>query len=284
MSGRARYGLLGDPVDHSLSPRLYRAAFQYLRTPAVYEAHRVRSGDRAGLRRWMRDLAVSGGGNVTVPHKQAAANQLEVRLDDVRRTGACNCFWLAPDGRLIGDNTDVGGFRSAVRELEGMRLEGASVLLLGAGGAARAVAAVCADAGVGRLTVCNRSVSRAESLVSEMRLGDLASVCQVPDDVGTPHDLVVNATTLGLRPGDPLPLSLARGRVRYAFDLVYGPGGTAWTRHARAMGVAAIDGTVMLIDQAVLSLERWLGRLPDRDGVARAMRAEVTPGTGGDNR
>lgn len=265
-----RYGLVGDPVAHSLSPRLFRAAFAFLEIPAVYKAHRVPRGDGEGLRMKVRELA-SGGGNVTVPHKESAARLLDVRSVNVERTGATNCFWLDPEGRLVGDNTDVGGFLAAAADLEGFRLEGAAVLLLGAGGAGRAVAAACASAGVRQLDVWNRSAGRAETLISDLGLAAIATASLTPAAASHTYDLVVNATSLGLDRADPLPLELEADRFRYALDLVYGPGGTAWTRHASEAGVPSLDGHSMLVNQALLSLEKWIGEVSDRAGVARAM-------------
>jgi shikimate dehydrogenase len=271
MNDIRRYGLLGDPVTHTLSPRLYRVAFAYLNIPAVYEAYRVPKGDATALGRRMLELGSSGGGNVTLPHKGLAASHLEVSSTAVGRTGACNCFWLDTAGRLAGDNTDVEGFLAAATDLNALRLEGASVLLLGAGGGARAVALACSDAGVGRLVVYNRTVGRAEALVSDLGIEEVATVGSHVEISSGRWDLVVNATSLGLMPGDPLPLTLEPDRFGCAFDLVYGLGGTEWTRHAVAMGIQAIDGLSMLVSQAVLSLERWLGPLPDRASVAREM-------------
>lgn len=270
MLSHRRYGLVGDPVAHSLSPLLFRAAFSFLEIPADYKAYRVPRGDGEGLRMKMRELA-SGGGNVTVPHKESAARLLDVRSVNVERTGVTNCFWLDPKGRLAGDNTDVGGFLAAAADLEGLRLEGAAVLLLGAGGAARAVAAACASAGVRQLDVWNRSARRARTLISDLGLAAIATASLTPAAASHTYDLVVNATSLGLDPADPLPLELEAERFRYALDLVYGPGGTAWTRHASEAGVPSLDGHSMLVNQALLSLERWIGEVSDPAGVARAM-------------
>lgn len=272
MSRVRRFGLVGDPVRHSLSPRLYEAAFAVLGVAASYEAHHVPAGDTAGLESMMRELGATGGGNVTVPHKRRAARHLDVCSPVVEATGACNCFWLDSEGRLAGDNTDVGGFLGASTELPGLDFAGASVLLLGAGGAARAVAVACARAGVGALTVKNRTASRASELVAELGLAGLATVWTATETRAATYDLVVNATSLGLHPDDPLPLSLEGSGVRHVFDLVYGPGGTPWTRHAMAAGIPAIDGFSMLVHQAVLSLEQWFGKLSDPDPVVRAMR------------
>ena len=275
MSDPRRYGLLGDPVSHTLSPRLYGAAFAHLEVSATYEARRVERDDAEALQREMHEFGASGGGNVTVPHKRSAAGQLVIRSSAVERTGACNCFWHDPAGGLAGDNTDVEGFLTATTDLDGLQLEGASVLLLGAGGAARAVAAACSAAGVRRLAVHNRTESRAEALVADLGIDPIATVCSDRDIAVGGWDLVVNATSLGLDRPDPLPMALDPDRVRYAFDLVYGPRGTRWTRHAAALGIPAIDGLTMLVSQAVLSLENWLGPVSDREGVTRAMWQEV---------
>jgi shikimate dehydrogenase len=272
MRADLRYGLLGDPVAHSLSPVLYGTAFSFLEVPGSYGAHLVSRGDAEALRRMMRELGSSGGGNVTVPHKESAALQLDVRSAAVEATGACNCFWLDSAGRLVGDNTDVGGFLTAAAELEGLQLEGASVLLVGAGGAARAVAFACADAGVRRLTVRNRTTDRAAAMIADLGLQELAAVCPAREVPAGAFDLVVNATSLGLHADDELPLVLESGRFQRALDLVYGAEGTEWTRHAEANGIPATDGLSMLVHQAALSLERWLGEPPDRDGLVQAMR------------
>jgi shikimate dehydrogenase len=276
--GLRRYGLLGDPVAHSLSPSMYRAAFGRLGIDASYEAVRVPGGDLDALEREMRDLAASGGGNVTVPHKEDAARIVDVVRPYAKRTGACNCFWLDDSGRLVGDNTDVGGFLHATGDLDGLDLAGAKVLLLGAGGAARAVAVACESAGVRRLDVHNRTAERAERLIEELGLEKIARTVAVPAGSVTTYELVVNSTSLGIEPVDLLPVSFGDVRVRFAFDLVYGRGGTEWTRAAAFAGVPATDGLSMLVRQAVLSLERWFGVESIREGTTDTMWAAARDG------
>jgi len=276
--GLRRYGLLGDPVAHSLSPSMYRAAFGHLGIDASYEAVRVPGGDLDALDREMRDLAASGGGNVTVPHKEDAARIVDVVRPYAKRTGACNCFWLDDSGRLVGDNTDVGGFLHATGDLDGLDLAGAKVLLLGAGGAARAVAVACESAGVRRLDVHNRTAERAERLIEELGLEKIARTVAVPPGSVTTYELVVNSTSLGIEPVDLLPVSFGDVRVRFAFDLVYGRGGTEWTRAAAFAGVPATDGLSMLVRQAVLSLERWFGVESIREGTTDTMWAAARDG------
>lgn len=270
-----RFALIGDPVSHSVSPVLYEAAFRALRIPARYEAVRIPAGESETVSRVMRDFAASGGGNVTLPHKRAAAVALESPLPAVEATGACNCFWLDDGERLTGDNTDVPGFLAACADFVGGGLEGAEILLLGAGGAARAVAVACAEAGASSLEIRNRTEARARRLVEELGLEGWARVRPWSRRLEQPYDLVVNATRLGLEAMDPLPVELDGVRCGAAIDLVYAPGGTRWTRRAAELGVPAEDGRSMLIHQALYGLERWGVEVGDRRGVLTILRAAV---------
>jgi shikimate dehydrogenase len=266
-----RFAVIGDPVAHSLSPTIYAAAFRRLGVSASYEARRVPSGDSERLRRTLAGLSREGGGNVTVPHKEEAARLVDVRLPAARRTGAVNCFWGDRSGRVQGDNTDVGGFAAAIRDVEAPALGGADVLVLGAGGAARAVAVACLDQRVGRLDLLNRTPERAVALATELSDGSTARAVTGDEARSRTYDLVVNATSLGLRADDPLPLPLHEMSTRYALDLVYGHGGTRWTAHARSLGIPARDGLTMLVRQAALSLGRWFGDVVDEDDLSLIM-------------
>jgi shikimate dehydrogenase len=258
-----RFGLIGDPVAHSLSPVMHRAAFRELGLEASYEVVRIPSNRPEALDVAMRRFAGQGGGNVTVPHKSRAAGLLEIATGVVRRTGACNCFWLDEAGRLSGDNTDAGGIRSVIESMPGFDPVGARVLVVGAGGAGGAAVVAALDAGAGRVDVRNRTEEKLFRLVSS--LGDpRVRRAELGPDTRS-WDLVVQATSLGLAEGDPLPISLTDLEPGHALDLVYRPGGTAWTHHARTCGWAAEDGMRVLLEQGVLSLERWIGaRVPAR--------------------
>ncbi len=265
------YALLGDPVSHSLSPRMQNAAFAAARLDAVYVALACATADVPGL---IRGLArAGGGGNVTVPHKGLAASAVDDPTPAVIRTGSCNTFWLE-DGRVRGDNTDVTGFLTTVRRLV-PPLHSARVLLLGAGGAARGVVAALLDEGVSEIAVRNRSRVRADALLASFATAS-DILRPAPDDAALRaerFDLVVNATSLGLHPADEAPLDLSQlPRVGAALDLVYLPGETAWVRSARALGIPAADGLQMLVAQGAAAFERWWGQPAPVD----AMRAAVT--------
>ncbi|MEJ2215226.1 MAG: shikimate dehydrogenase [Gemmatimonadota bacterium] len=265
--------LLGDPVEHSLSPVMQNAAFRAAGVDGVYLALRC---DDAALPGLLRGIARAGGaGNVTVPHKVAAAAILDHATVAVERTGACNTFWLE-DGSVCGDNTDVAGFDAAVRDLVGSPA-GARVLLLGAGGAARAVALALLDARADSIWIRNRSPEHARLLQEALDPGRMCITFVDPEEPpGGDFDLVVNATSLGLDAGDARPVDLERlGRVGAVMDLVYAPGGTAWVRSARERGVRAADGLGMLVAQGAASFRHWWDRPAPVDAMRSALEGAM---------
>ncbi len=273
---KAGYVLLGCPVSHSPAPAMYGAAFKALRVSADYTATSVTDLELSDA---MRRIADGGGGNVTLPHKRRAASLLDVSTSSVGRSGACNCFWGASDGSLVGDNTDIGGFLRSVRKLlkdAGTGLEGARTLVLGAGGAARAVLIGLDEASAASADVLNRTRLEAEGMLDELELAALqARILRDAGEAAGRYDLVINATSLGLRASDPLPLDLSRLETTAAFDCVYGREGTAWTRHARTSGLAASDGLEMLVEQARMSVLNWLGVEPPAGPMREAALAAL---------
>jgi shikimate dehydrogenase len=247
VTARSRvFAILGDPVSHSLSPRMHNAAFGALGLDAVYVA--VRETEQ-GLAPLMRSLAGNGGGgNVTVPYKQAAAQAVhEMRgpaLD------VCNTFW-GDAGTLIGDNTDVLGVQQALIALGAATAKEPRWLLIGTGGAARAAALAAAGMGAS-IAVRSRDPGRAETFLAA------AHESGVPRAEPEGCQVVINCTPLGLEAGDPLPLAptLASG-AKWALDLVYAPGETPWVRAMRAAGCRAADGREVLVRQGGAALERW---------------------------
>lgn len=262
--------LLGDPVDHSRSPGLQNAAIRAAGLDAVYVALRCSPDRFEGL--LMGITGAGGAGNVTIPHKERAARVIEVPTRAVERTGACNTFWV-DGGRIHGDNTDVSGFAAAARVLIGPPA-GARVLVLGAGGAARAVVLALMDARADAIHVLNRSEERARVLAQDLDPGQ-RRVAVVDDPAALRregYDLVVNATPAGLHPDDAAPLGLGRiARIGAALDLVCRPGGTGWVRDARARGIPAADGAEMLLYQGADAFRRWFDRDPDLDAMRRAL-------------
>jgi shikimate dehydrogenase len=265
--------LLGDPVSHSLSPRIQNAAIHALGLDGVYVALRCSGGDLPAL---LRALAhAGGGGNVTVPHKEAAFRAVDRHTPAAEATGAVNTFWLAA-GEVWGDNTDVEGFTAAVRALAGRSAAGGHVLVIGAGGAARAAMHALATHGAQRVVIVNRTAERARDLARRFgrgrtRIDVVASV----DEIGAgAFDLAVNATSLGLHADDPLPLDPAAAPpIEAALDLVYARSGeTRWVRAMRARGIPTADGTEMLLQQGAAAFRRWWSIDPPLDTMRAALR------------
>ncbi|HST57343.1 MAG TPA: shikimate dehydrogenase [Longimicrobium sp.] len=271
-AGTRLFALLGDPVSHSLSPSFQNAAFQALGLDAVFVALRCGADELPGL---LRGIArAGGGGNVTVPHKALAARSVDRPSDAVRRTGACNAYWMENDV-VAGDNTDVAGASAAVAALLGRAPAGARVLLLGAGGAASATLCALADARPERIVIANRTTERARALAERFRTpGVHIDVVEGADALaGERFDLAVNSTSLGLRAEDPLPLDpdAARVTVGAALDLVYARGETRWVHEMRARGIPAADGKEMLLHQGAAAFRRWWGMEPPLDVMRAAL-------------
>lgn len=269
-SPRKLFVLLGDPVHHSLSPAMQNAAFEAHRLDAVYVALRAPEQLVTAL---MRSVAeAGGGGNVTVPHKLAAARSLDHASQSVLATGACNVFWWQEDRGLCGDNTDVDGFITAAETFLGDHLSGSRVLLLGAGGAARAVAHACLSRGAERVDLVNRTPDKAEALFRDLgEPAELTLLLKADGFPSEPYDLVVNGTALGLDSADPMPLDLADVAATAVMDLVYGAEDTRFVQVAREAGLRAEDGRRMLVEQAAESFRRWFDLEPPRDRMYEAV-------------
>jgi shikimate dehydrogenase len=263
----ARLVLLGHPVAHSLSPVFQNAALERAGIPVRYEAFDIPPARLADAAARLRDIGACG--NVTVPHKEAFAARCGTLTPVARRVGAVNTFWTE-DGELVGDNTDVGGFEEAVAEAFGAERRWRRVALIGAGGAAAAVAAAVERWASCEVHVWSRTAVRADDLAKRFPVARAALSLEAALDGA---DLVVNATPLGLRVEDafPAPIQALPSQAR-VFDLVYSHGETPWVLAARAAGHVAADGLGMLIAQGALAFERWFGRAPDRE----AMWASVT--------
>lgn len=261
--------LLGDPVSHSLSPTIQNAAFREAGVDGVYVVVRCGPEDLAGF---MRGLArAGGGGNVTLPHKEKAASIVDIPSEAVRRTGACNTFWADDRGKVHGDNTDVAGFRRALRDFVPRSRE-LRVLLLGAGGAARAALLGLVEEEAREVVLFNRSTGRARAVARRIG-GERARVASTVEELeDEAFDLVVNATSLGLSPDDPVPMDLSvLGRAGAAMDLVYGAEPTPFLRSAERLGIRGVDGGAMLVHQGAASFERWWGTSAPVDAMKAAL-------------
>jgi shikimate dehydrogenase len=263
--------LLGRPVRHSLSPAMQNAAFAASGLDARYLALEVADFD-AGWEA-VRRLAVRGG-NVTVPWKEAAFRAVDSASERARRVRSVNTFWRTPEGALAGTETDGPGFLRAFEDAWNGPPAGLRFLLLGTGGAGRAVAHALAEAGAAELHLWNRTRQRAVALVEELRAAAPGTRVDVLDRLpgpaaGAEVDVAVNATSTGLDPASPPPLDPSGlPGLRLAMDLAYGTRPTAFVAAARRAGIAAADGRGMLLHQGALAFEAWFSR-PAPLGVMR---------------
>jgi shikimate dehydrogenase len=262
-------GLIGWPVSHSVSPPMHNAAFAALGLDWCYVPLPVPTEPAERVGEAVRGLRALGlrGANVTVPHKQAVMPYLDWLTPAAQAIGAVNTIRVEADGALSGDNTDAPGFVADLRE-HGVDPIGKNVIVLGAGGSARAIVYGLAASGVLDILIVNRTLDKAESLAMQMQ--GLFPNCHIAAhalsnelaEVADPTDLVVNTTSLGMTPhtdGLPWPASVSFSTNQAVYDLVYNPPQTRLLQKANMDGAKAIGGLGMLIWQGAIAFERWTG-------------------------
>lgn len=273
----ARAGVLGWPISHSLSPALHGYWLERLGLPGRYEARAVEPGRFDGAARSLIQDEGWRGFNVTIPHKEAAFRYCPDHDPDARRLGAVNTVVVTEDGTVQGRNTDLHGFRANLESDPEWRHVGrARAVLLGAGGASRAVVAALQDWGFGEITVVNRTVGKAETLLAELGAVNGTAVTWTEAEAAlVGADLLINGTSLGMIGQQPLDLSLrSLPRAALVTDLVYAPLETALLAQARQRGNAAVDGLGMLLHQAAPGFQAWFGT-PTLPRVDEALRNHV---------
>jgi len=252
--------LLGHPVRHSKSPAFQNAALRVAGIPLTYDALDVEPGALGDCVRAL--IARRAAGNVTIPHKAAVAEMCDMLTPVAQRAGAVNTFWVQ-QGTLAGDNTDVAGFDHLARRVLGSVPLGARVAVLGAGGAAAAVCTAVERWPGARITLCNRTPARAETLAARFPVVD--RIAARPADAVHECTVVVNATPAGMA-DDTVPVDVALLPAAVGvIDLVHRTGDTTWVRDAKARGLRAGDGLAMLVEQGALAFERWFGIEAPRD-------------------
>lgn len=259
-------GVIGWPVEHSLSPVLHNSAFRALRLDWVYLALPI---EPERLHEAVRGLFAAGCGglSVTIPHKQAVMDCCSSVSAAARAIGAVNT--LIPDGHggCRGDNTDAEGFLSALDESAPLELAGTSVLMIGAGGAARAVAYALTSRGA-RVRVANRTPQRAAELGEPVPFTHAAM-----EEAASTAALVINATSLGMG-SDEVPVDLpidGLGPATVAYDLVYRGEPTPWLRAASGRGARTVDGLGMLLHQGAAAFRQWTGVEPPLDAMREGL-------------
>jgi shikimate dehydrogenase len=278
-----RLGVFGDPVAHSLSPQMQNAALKHCQIDMQYVRFQISPDELREALKLIRDLKFVGV-NLTVPHKIAALELVDHLEESAKSIGAVNT--VKKNGKLHGLNTDGKGFARAIREEFVVDLRDLRVMILGAGGAARAIAIQCAKENCERLVIANRILEKGKKLADELRdffagprvLGPVARLQAIAWDEAAFRfqignvDLIVNATPLGLNRSDPSPIPtrlLAPHLMVY--DTIYSERRTPFVSAAAEAGARGANGLSMLLHQGALAFEIWFGREAPLDVMRKAL-------------
>jgi len=273
-AGRTAAAVIGDPVLHSLSPTIYNAAFEHDQVNWSYSAVNITGEQVSDVLEEMRQFEV-GGLSVTMPHKEMVANLVDETTRHAERLGAVNC--VSKNGStLVGHNTDGEGFIKAIEAETKEGAEGKSYLVIGAGGAAKAVALALGEAGAAEVIVSSRNASKsrkAASLAGKVgRSGSLSEAKRV--------DVIINATPIGMRGAGnenqlPLPVeAMHKGQI--IVDLIYHPLETEFLKNASRIGARTMNGIGMLIHQAALQYTLWTNKEAPLDVMQDAVIQQIS--------
>jgi len=264
------FAVIGDPIDHSMSPNIHNAAFKELNMEATYIAYRIPKGELEEGIQSLKKISISGF-NVTIPHKVEVMKYLDKTDESCSVIGAANTV-TNYGGVLKGYNTDMDGFLDPIRK-RGVKIQDEGVLLLGAGGAARAIVAGFAKEHAKKVTIANRTLQKARELARfSQKIGldaEAAAVEDMPDL--SDYRFVVNATSVGLK-DEPSPINadgISEDSVVY--DIVYTPMNTDLIKRSKERGAAIIFGYEMLLGQAAKAFEIWHGREAPYSAMKRAL-------------
>ena len=281
LTGRTQVlGIFGDPVEHSLSPRMQNAAIQAGNLDAVYVPFRVTEAQLCDAVRGVRAMMMRGV-NLTIPHKEAVCSLVDELDEQARLTGAVNTI-VNDNGRLKGYNTDGNGLLKALKQELGIEVPGLRVMLLGAGGACRAALVALCRSGAAWVGIANRTDERSRSLITEFAeqfkgttLASFPLSTALSAACPEPVDLLVNTSAVGLK-GEAFGFPVT-GCVRpggSVYDMVYMAETTPLVRQARRAGLAAADGLGMLAGQGEIAFELWFGTPPQKAVMRRALERE----------
>ena len=262
----------GHPIAHSRSPLIHGYWLKELGLSGSYERIDVAPNDFPAFLASIRQQGFVGG-NITLPHKEAAFRVVEKRDRDAEAVGAVNTVWFDSGGALCGGNTDAYGFTANLDETAPQWRKGRKAVVLGAGGAARAVIHALQEHGYGDIRLVNRTIARAEELAGRFGEGLSVHDWHALNELLGDADLLVNTSSLGMKGApelevrlDPLPTHAV------VADIVYVPLETALLTAAKARGLATVGGLDMLLHQAVPGFERWFGQRPN---VSKGLRGRV---------
>lgn len=263
-------GIIGNPVEHSISPQLHNTISKHLGIDAVYVPFKVEKQDLENATKGMRALNAVGF-NVTVPYKKDVMKYIDENSKEALLMGAVNtvkCF----EGRLFGYNTDADGFARSFKEETGVGFSGKTIAVIGAGGAARAIVVKLAMEGAKKIYIINRTVSKAVELaeIVNNNMGKIAFYCGdresgsefVDFEAYTDSDIIINTTSIGMHPNvdeSPVPENIRLKSSQIVYDVIYNPDKTKLLKQAEENGCKCVNGLGMLFYQGITAYEIWTG-------------------------
>lgn len=265
-------GVVGDPISHSLSPRLHGYWLQKYEIDGEYKAFHVVPDDLHDFVGQLKENDISGL-NITVPHKETVMSLVDEIDERARKIGAVNTVCFNRQGNLVGSNTDGYGFLKHLKKsAPNWQAEMGPAVIIGAGGAARAVIVSLLEDGVPEIRLCNRTIARAENIKHELADSRVKVIkWEGREEALKGANLLVNVTTLGMSGQPGLDLSLENlPKQSIVYDIVYNPLETELIRNARRQGNDTVDGLGMLLHQAVPGFKAWFGIAPEVDDALRA--------------
>jgi shikimate dehydrogenase len=279
LSGKTKiYGIFGCPVEHSFSPGMHNAAFKKLGMDACYVPFAVSPEKLGAAIGAITSLGLCGL-NITVPHKEKVIPYLDELSEEARLINAVNTIEVR-DGKLIGHNTDGRGFLRSLKEQAGYDPRGKKFLFIGSGGAARAVAFSLALAGAKKIVFRDIDVMKADALAQDIRTKTGVETETIPEDAlpvrAAESDCLINATPLGLKKTDPLPIRKDFVlKKQLVCDLVYNPPETPLLKAAKTRGAKGLSGLGMLLYQGVIAFEIWTGKSAPSLVMKNALTSQI---------
>jgi shikimate dehydrogenase len=251
-----KFLVIGNPIDHSLSPKLHNYWIKQHKINAVYEKQKMEDKDLKNLIIQVKEKNINGI-NVTVPFKKSIIPFLDKLSDEAQKTQSVNTIYL-DNNKVIGHNTDIGGFEMSIKR-SNIDLSNKKVLVLGAGGVVPSIIYALTKMHVKKIIVSNRTKDKVDHLKTFFKDIDVIDWGKLSD-----FDMIINATSIGLKKGDKINLDFALvGTNKYFFDVIYNPKETDFLRSGKNLGHSIINGKFMFIYQALLAFNIWHNVKPD---------------------
>ncbi|RZT22273.1 shikimate dehydrogenase [Fictibacillus sp. BK138] len=264
--------VIGDPIEHSLSPVMHNEAFQQSGIQGSYEKKRVTLSDLPSFLQYLKESDYAGF-NVTIPHKVAVIPFLDEIDPEAEKIGAVNTV-VNKNGKLIGYNTDGTGFLLGLKEKISRPISQMNILIIGAGGAARSIAYALLKENPEKLSIANRSAERLDLLVKDLNNPCIESLSlKKAESEVSRFDVLINTTNAGMYPNiDTEPIQLAQLKNNAVVsDIVYNPLQTKWLQTAENKGAIIDNGVSMLVMQGAMAFEKWTGTFPDTHKMKKAV-------------